>query len=76
VILHWLGEAFDPALRGYWGSTDLDARRRSCSTSSGRTPTAWTASRCPPRRRAGVDLRRRLPAGVRLYTATTSTTTR
>ena len=19
VILHWLGEAFDPALRGYWG---------------------------------------------------------
>ncbi|MGH3197139.1 MAG: DUF993 family protein, partial [Streptosporangiaceae bacterium] len=25
VILHWLGEAFDPALRGYWGSTDFDA---------------------------------------------------
>ncbi|GAA4428169.1 dihydrodipicolinate synthase family protein [Georgenia halophila] len=22
VILHWLGEAFDPALRGYWGSAD------------------------------------------------------
>jgi sugar phosphate isomerase/epimerase len=24
VILHWLGEAFDPALRGYWGSTEFD----------------------------------------------------
>lgn len=22
VILHWLGSAFDPALAGYWGSTD------------------------------------------------------
>jgi len=25
VILHWLGEMFDPALAGYWGTTDLDA---------------------------------------------------
>jgi Protein of unknown function (DUF993) len=25
VILHWLGPMFDPALEGYWGSTDLDA---------------------------------------------------
>jgi hypothetical protein len=24
VILHWLGSAFDPALRGYWGTPDLD----------------------------------------------------
>ncbi len=23
VILHWLGTMFDPALAGYWGSTDL-----------------------------------------------------
>jgi hypothetical protein len=23
VILHWLGEAFDPALAGYWGSPDI-----------------------------------------------------
>ncbi|ADD40788.1 dihydrodipicolinate synthase family protein [Stackebrandtia nassauensis] len=23
VILHWLGSMFDPALTGYWGSTDL-----------------------------------------------------
>ena len=23
VILHWLGEAFDPQLAGYWGSADI-----------------------------------------------------
>jgi hypothetical protein len=25
VILHWLGEMFDPQLQGYWGSHDYDA---------------------------------------------------
>jgi Protein of unknown function (DUF993) len=25
VILHWLGEAFDPALRGYWGGDDFES---------------------------------------------------
>ncbi len=25
VIIHWLGDMFDPALAGYWGSRDLDA---------------------------------------------------
>lgn len=30
VILHWLGEMFDPALRGYWGSTDLDRAMQTC----------------------------------------------
>jgi hypothetical protein len=25
VILHWLGDMFDPALKGYWGSDDVDA---------------------------------------------------
>jgi hypothetical protein len=25
VILHWLGDMFDPALKGYWGSDDIDA---------------------------------------------------
>jgi hypothetical protein len=23
VVLHWLGEMFDPALKGYWGTTDI-----------------------------------------------------
>lgn len=25
VVLHWLGDMFDPALAGYWGSRDVDA---------------------------------------------------
>lgn len=25
VILHWLGDMFDPALKGYWGSADTSA---------------------------------------------------
>ena len=25
VIIHWLGDMFDPALAGYWGASDLDA---------------------------------------------------
>lgn len=25
VVLHWLGDMFDPALKGYWGCADVDA---------------------------------------------------
>ena len=31
VILHWLGEMFDPALAGYWGTTDVDRALKSAS---------------------------------------------
>lgn len=30
VILHWLGDMFDPSLRGYWGSEDLDIAMQTC----------------------------------------------
>jgi hypothetical protein len=30
VILHWLGEMFDPALAGYWGSADHAAAMDTC----------------------------------------------
>jgi hypothetical protein len=29
VILHWLGEMFDPQLAGYWGSSDVETATRS-----------------------------------------------
>ena len=32
VILHWLGEMFDPALTGYWGATDHMAAMETCLT--------------------------------------------
>ena len=69
VILHWLGEAFDPALRGYWGSADFDAAAdtvlelidRAGGKVDGIKLSVLDAGR-------EVALRRRLPAGVRLYT--------
>ncbi|MFE2349496.1 dihydrodipicolinate synthase family protein [Kitasatospora cineracea] len=69
VVLHWLGEMFDPALSGYWGSADLDAA----------AATVLELIRSHPGRIDGIKvslldagrevaLRRRLPDGVRLYT--------
>ncbi|MEU1008462.1 dihydrodipicolinate synthase family protein [Streptomyces sp. NPDC005890] len=69
VILHWLGPMFDPALEGYWGSADLDAA----------TETFLEVIAAHPDKVDGVkislldaqreiDLRRRLPQGVRCYT--------
>ena len=30
VILHWLGDMFDPALKGYWGSEDIEEAMDVC----------------------------------------------
>ncbi len=68
VILHWLGEMFDPALRGYWGSpefgpaadTVLDLIEAGGQV-GGIKLSVLNAAR-------EVALRRRLPPGVRLYT--------
>ena len=69
VILHWLGDAFDPALRGYWGSPDFAAAADTVIElieSSGGQVSGVKLSLL----NAGheVTLRRRLPPGVRLYT--------
>jgi len=68
VILHWLGEAFDPALRGYWGgdfetaaATVLDLIDSHGDKVDGIKLSVLDADR-------EIALRRRLPAGVRLYT--------
>ena len=69
VVLHWLGEAFGPQLRGYWGSTDVATA----------TATFLELVRAHSDRVDGVKvsllsadhetgLRAALPAGVRLYT--------
>jgi len=69
VILHWLGEMFDPALAGYWGARNLDEATEVClrliqmhaAKIEGIKMSLLDAQR-------EVDLRRRLPAGVRVYT--------
>ncbi len=69
VILHWLGEMFDPALRGYWGSTDI-ARALETVVQL----IANHASRVEGIKvslleaKWEIELRRRLPAGVKVYT--------
>jgi len=69
VILHWLGEMFDPALRGYWGTTDL---ARALDTVA--RLVAENASKVEGIKvslldaKWELDLRKRLPAGVKMYT--------
>jgi hypothetical protein len=69
VVLHWLGDMFDPALAGYWGANDVDAAM----------DTALGIIAAHPDKVDGIKIslldkdkeiamRRRLPAGVRMYT--------
>ncbi len=69
VLLHWLGEAFDPALRGYWGATDLTAAADTVIELIDRTGGSVRGIKLSVLDRdIELALRRRLPAGVRLYT--------
>ena len=69
VILHWLGEVFDPALAGYWGCADpvdsIDVVADLIADHRGRVDGIKVSLLD-----AGLEvaLRRRLPDGVRLYT--------
>ncbi|MEV0598962.1 dihydrodipicolinate synthase family protein [Streptomyces sp. NPDC050315] len=69
VVLHWLGPMFDPALTGYWGSEDLDAATETFVAVIADHPDkvdGIKVSLLDARRE--VELRRRLPKGVRCYT--------
>jgi Protein of unknown function (DUF993) len=69
VILHWLGEAFDPALRGYWGGDDFEAAADTVLELVGRAgPKVDGIKLSVLDDRKEVALRGRLPDGVRLYT--------
>ena len=69
VIIHWLGDMFDPALSGYWGAIDLDAATEACldvlTRHAGKIDGIKMSLLDEQRE---IDLRRRLPAGVRMYT--------
>lgn len=69
VVLHWLGPMFDPALEGYWGSTDLDAATDTFLKVIAEHPDKVDGikiSLLDAERE--IDVRRRLPGGVRCYT--------
>ncbi|HSV59951.1 MAG TPA: dihydrodipicolinate synthase family protein [Variovorax sp.] len=69
VVLHWLGDMFDPALAGYWGTKNVDA---AMDTALGII--AANASKVDGIKISLLDkdkeiaMRRRLPPGVRMYT--------
>ncbi|MFN8499625.1 MAG: dihydrodipicolinate synthase family protein [Anaerolineae bacterium] len=68
VILHWLGDMFDPALTGYWGSRDVTTAMNTClsiirdnvSQIDGIKISLLDKER-------EIELRRQLPPGVRMY---------
>ncbi|MFF3830058.1 dihydrodipicolinate synthase family protein [Streptomyces sp. NPDC002458] len=69
VVLHWLGPMFDPALEGYWGSADLDAATDTFLKVIAEHPDKVDGikiSLLDAERE--IDVRRRLPGGVRCYT--------
>ncbi|MEU5403261.1 dihydrodipicolinate synthase family protein [Streptomyces sp. NPDC005963] len=69
VILHWLGPMFDPALRGYWGSDDLEVATAALVEIVAARPAAVDGVKVSLLDPAlEIELRRRLPAGVRCYT--------
>ncbi|MER7957688.1 dihydrodipicolinate synthase family protein [Streptomyces sp. NPDC096030] len=69
VILHWLGPMFDPALDGYWGSADLDtATGTFLEVVAAHTDKVDGIKVSLLDARREIELRRRLPEGVRCYT--------
>jgi hypothetical protein len=69
VIIHWLGEMFDPALAGYWGSPDLDrAAETLLAIVSEHAARIDGVKISLLDQRREIAMRRRFPRGVRMYT--------
>jgi hypothetical protein len=69
VILHWLGDMFDPALAGYWGHRDIDDAMETCLAiiaDHAHKIDGIKISLLDKKRE--IAMRRRLPAGVSMYT--------
>jgi len=69
VVIHWLGEMFDPALKGYWGRDEhlaamdicVDVIRRNAAKVDGIKVSLLDKDK-------EIRMRRMLPGGVRMYT--------
>ncbi|NHN93027.1 dihydrodipicolinate synthase family protein [Acetobacter sicerae] len=69
VILHWLGDMFDPALKGYWGTEDFDEALETVLSiiEDNRSRIDGIKISLLDKGKE-ITLRRRLPEGVRMYT--------
>ena len=69
VIIHWLGDMFDPALAGYWGSHELDAAAETLlQIVREYAPVVDGVKISLLDQKREIAMRRRLPMGVRMYT--------
>jgi len=69
VILHWLGDMFDPALNGYWGHQDLDKATQTALDIINAYNTKVDGIKVSLLdKHREINMRRRLPKGVRMYT--------
>ncbi|MEQ8652696.1 MAG: dihydrodipicolinate synthase family protein [Kiloniellales bacterium] len=68
VIIHWLGEMFDPALAGYWGNADHDQAMNACLAMLEENASKVDGIKISLLSKdKEIAMRRRLPAGVRMY---------
>ena len=69
VILHWLGDMFDPALAGYWGHADIPAAMQTCLRVIEANVARVDGIKISLLdKHHEIAMRRRLPRGVRMYT--------
>ncbi|WP_196260037.1 dihydrodipicolinate synthase family protein [Pelagibacterium limicola] len=69
VVIHWLGEMFDPALAGYWGQADhmgaMDVALDMIAANAAKVDGIKISLLSKEKE---IAMRRRLPDGVRMYT--------
>src|SRR5712691_10394680 len=69
VIIHWLGEMFDPQLAGYWGEENHGrAMNTALAVIEANRAKVDGIKISLLDRQKEIDMRRRLPQGVRMYT--------
>lgn len=69
VIIHWLGEMFDPALEGYWGNHDhMAAMETALAVIHAHADKVDGVKISLLDEQKEIAMRRRLPTGVRMYT--------
>jgi hypothetical protein len=69
VIIHWLGDMFDPALAGYWGSRDLNAAMDTAVDIINANDSKVDGVKVSLLdKHKEIAMRRRLKQGVRMYT--------
>jgi hypothetical protein len=69
VIIHWLGEMFDPALEGYWGQREHYAAMQVCLAVLEKNQNKVDGIKISLLdKEKEIAMRRKLPKGVRMYT--------